>query len=177
MVRTPTKATTLERMHIDGCEIVTGDITDRSSVEAVDGCEAVVHAAAVVAIEPTMQAEMHATNLAGAENVLGAAVDAGSGRARLDRCGTVPVPDRSGQGRAPGRRRRVQLWPDQSGVRTVRPLVAGRRTGRDDLPSGIVGPEDWNESINLNWVKLWIEKVFVAKGYSGSCRRRVTSLT
>jgi uncharacterized protein YbjT (DUF2867 family) len=36
-------------------------------------------------------------------------------------------------------------------------------------PSGIVGPEDWNESINLNSVKLWIEKGFpVAKGYSGS---------
>ena len=36
-------------------------------------------------------------------------------------------------------------------------------------PSGIVGPEDWNESINLNAVKLWREEGFPgAKGYSGS---------
>ena len=35
MVRTPTKATALfERMGIYGCEIVTGNITDRPSVQA-----------------------------------------------------------------------------------------------------------------------------------------------
>ena len=165
-----------ERMHIDGCEIVTGDITDRSSVEAaVDGCEAVVHAAAVVAIEPTREAEMHATNLAGPRTCSAQQSTPGVIRS----CTSRPLRHCSrsrptGHRRAPGRRRRERLWPDQSGVRTVRPLVAGRRPpGRDDLPIRHRRPEDWNESINLNSVKLWIEKGFpVAKGYSGSCRRR-----
>lgn len=174
MVRTPTKATALfERMHIDGCEIVTGDITDRSSVEAaVAGCDAVVHAAAVVAVEPTREAEMHATNLAGAENVLGAAVDAGCDP--VVHVSTVAA-----------------LFPFQTDPVTAEHPVVGAENGYGQTkaacerfarslqdaghpvvtiyPSGIVGPEDWNESINLNSVKLWIEKGFpVAKGYSGS---------
>ena len=42
-------------------------------------------------------------------------------------------------------------------------------------PSGIVGPEDHTESINLSSVKLWIEKGFpVAKGYSRAMSMFVT---
>ena len=56
MVRTPEKAESLfERMAIDGCEVVTGDITDRASVEsAIAGCEAVVHTAADDEISATV---------------------------------------------------------------------------------------------------------------------------
>ena len=106
------------------------------------------------------EAEMHATNLAGAENVLAQQSTPGViRRARLDRCGTVPVPDRSV---------------------TAEHLVVGAENGYGQTaceryarslqdaghpvvmiyPSGIVGLEDWNESINLNSVKLWIEKGF-----------------
>ena len=58
-----------------------GDITDRRSVEAaLDGCEGVLHAAAVVAVSRRRAAEVLATNAAGTRNVVGGAVDAGLGR-------------------------------------------------------------------------------------------------
>ena len=93
------------------------------------------------------EAEMHATNLAGAENVLGAAVDAGCDPVvHVSTVAALPVPDRSGHCRAPGRRRRERLWPDQSGVRTVRPpLQDAGHPVVTIYPSGIVGPEDWND--------------------------------
>ena len=174
LVRAPDKAEALfARMVIEGCEVVTGDITDRSSVEAaLDGCQAVVHAAAVVAIDPTRQAEMEQTNLAGAHNVLGAAVDAGcdpivhvSTVAALFPFQTDPVTadhpvvgadNGYGQTKAACERYARSLQDSGHPVVTL-------------YPSGIVGPEDWNESINLNAVKLWVEKGFpVAKGYSSS---------
>ncbi len=174
LARTPAKAEQLfATMGIEGCEIVAGDITDRSSVEAaVAGCDAVVHAAAVVAIEPTSQAEMEATNLAGAQNVLGSAVEAGcdpvihvSTVAALFPFQTDPVTadhpvvgaeNGYGQTKAACERYARSLQDAGHPVVTV-------------YPSGIVGPEDHTESINLNSVKLWIEKGFpIAKGYSGS---------
>ncbi|MEM9203423.1 MAG: NAD-dependent epimerase/dehydratase family protein [Actinomycetota bacterium] len=174
MVRTPAKAETLfARMAIDGCEIVPGDITDAASVTAaIAGCDAVVHAAAVVAIEPTRQAEMETTNLAGAKNVLGAAVAAGcspivhvSTVAALFPFQTDPVTadhpvvgaeNGYGQTKAACERYARSLQDQGEPVVTI-------------YPSGVVGPEDWNESINLNAVKLWIEKGFpVAGGYSSS---------
>ncbi len=174
LARTPAKAEHLfETMAIEGCEIVAGDITDAGSVEAaVAGCDAVVHAAAVVAIEPTRQAEMETTNLAGAEHVLGAAVAAGcdpvihvSTVAALFPFRTDPVtPDHpvvgadNGYGRTKAACERYARSLQDAG----HPVVTL-------YPSGIVGPEDHTESINLNSVKLWIEKGFpVAKGYSGS---------
>jgi nucleoside-diphosphate-sugar epimerase len=59
-------------------DYVVGDITDKESVaRALDGCDAVVHAAAVVAMDPKQAEQMIATNLAGAHNVLGQAVERG----------------------------------------------------------------------------------------------------
>ncbi len=63
---------------VDTSDHRVGDITDRDSVAAaLGGCDAVVHAAAVVGMDPSQAATMIATNLAGAENVLGQAVDLG----------------------------------------------------------------------------------------------------
>lgn len=57
---------------------VRGDVLDLPSVErALDGCDAVVHAAAVVANDRRRAAEVLATNPAAARNVLGAAHRAG----------------------------------------------------------------------------------------------------
>ena len=63
LVRTPAKvAPLMEKMGVDPSrlEVMKGDITDAESVEAaMRGSDAVVHAAAVVAIDPTME---HAMN-------------------------------------------------------------------------------------------------------------------
>ena len=70
----------MEKMGVDPADldVVQGDITDRDSVEAaLDGCRGVVHSAAVVATDATKDDEMERVNLAGVENVLGSAVEAG----------------------------------------------------------------------------------------------------
>jgi nucleoside-diphosphate-sugar epimerase len=61
----------------DAVEVVAGDVTDAASVRrAVEGCEAVVHAAALVKILAPA-AEFDRVNVGGFENVLGAAAAAG----------------------------------------------------------------------------------------------------
>lgn len=79
LVRTPAKlAGTAGALGVDTSDHVKGDITDAASVDtALDGCDAVVHCAAVVAIDPRHAAGMMETNLEGARNVLGRAVERG----------------------------------------------------------------------------------------------------
>ena len=62
----------------DRVEVVQGDMTDRAAVErAVDGCDAVLHAAAAVAVTATGPSALEG-NLTGTEHVIGAAVAAGA---------------------------------------------------------------------------------------------------
>jgi nucleoside-diphosphate-sugar epimerase len=57
---------------------VVGDVTDPDSVgRALHGCDAVLHAAAVYDLDARARPAIARTNLAGAETVLGAAVEAG----------------------------------------------------------------------------------------------------
>ncbi len=59
-------------------DIVAGDITDAESVRAaLTGCEAVVHAAAIVGIAGSRAAAARSTNERGARNVLGIAAELG----------------------------------------------------------------------------------------------------
>lgn len=66
-------------LHVgEGVEQMTGDVTNVASVEAaVDGCDAVVHTAAVVAMHRSQAREAHLTNTRATELVLGAACAAG----------------------------------------------------------------------------------------------------
>ncbi|MGA5304084.1 NAD-dependent epimerase/dehydratase family protein [Nucisporomicrobium flavum] len=57
---------------------VVGDVTDRGCVErALDGCDAVLHAAAVYSLDSRAYAKIKETNVRGAETVLTAAVQHG----------------------------------------------------------------------------------------------------
>ncbi len=61
----------------DNVELVTGDVTDRASlVSAMSGCEAVIHAAALVKIAAP-KADFDRVNIGGLENVLAAGAAAG----------------------------------------------------------------------------------------------------
>ncbi len=61
----------------DGCEFAAGDVTDRASLErAMAGCDAVVHAAALVKIVAEA-AEFERVNVGGLANVLAAGAAAG----------------------------------------------------------------------------------------------------
>ncbi|MGH9138781.1 MAG: NAD-dependent epimerase/dehydratase family protein [Acidimicrobiales bacterium] len=79
LVRDPARLeTSAAPLGLDTSDHAVGDITDANSVaRALDGCDAVIHSAAVVATDPGRAAEMLRTNLTGARNVLGSAADRG----------------------------------------------------------------------------------------------------
>jgi nucleoside-diphosphate-sugar epimerase len=79
LVRTPGKlASSAGALGLDTSDHVVGDITRADAVrEALTGCDAVVHCAAVVAFGPDAAETMSRTNLVGARNVLGRAVELG----------------------------------------------------------------------------------------------------
>ena len=76
LVRSPGKAGKLEAL---GCQLVAGDLADGAAIrEGMAGCDAVIHAAAMyeVGIPAKQRAPMREANVAGTENVLGAALEA-----------------------------------------------------------------------------------------------------
>lgn len=78
LVRDPARLAPLGEMGVDISDHVTGGITDADAVNrALEGCDSVVHCAATVAIDPRHDAEVQATNLAGAQAVLGGAAERG----------------------------------------------------------------------------------------------------
>ena len=81
LVRTPPKAEALRAL---GCELVEGDLSDEEALRAaLQGCDAVVHAAAVYAIgvPAERREQLVDANVRGTERVLGAALAAGVSRA------------------------------------------------------------------------------------------------
>lgn len=79
LVRNPAKLqTSIARLGVDVSDFAVADIADRPAVrEALKGCDAVVHSAALVATDPRENARMLSTNMGGAQNVLGQAVELG----------------------------------------------------------------------------------------------------
>lgn len=79
LVRNPARlGTSVAKLGVDTGDHVVGDITDRESVRrALDGCDAVVHSAALVATDQRQAAQMLATNMEGTRNVIGQAVELG----------------------------------------------------------------------------------------------------
>lgn len=79
LVRNPDRLqTSVAKLDVDVSDFAVGNITDRVSVrDALRGCDAVVHSAALVAVDPRQTNEMLTTNMQGAQNVLGQAVELG----------------------------------------------------------------------------------------------------
>lgn len=73
LVRNPARLkTSVAKLGVDVSDFAVADISDRDSVrEALNGCDAVVHSAALVATDPRETSRMLSTNMAGAQNVLG----------------------------------------------------------------------------------------------------------
>jgi dihydroflavonol-4-reductase len=64
----------LAPLGVEGVETVIGDVTDPGAVErALDGCDAVLHAASVFSMDARKTDEMRSVNVRGTELVLGAA--------------------------------------------------------------------------------------------------------
>lgn len=77
-VRDPERLQPVAALGADVSDHVTGAITDPDAIRAaMHGCDAVLHCAAMVATDPRHDAEVQATNLAGAQAVLGSAAEIG----------------------------------------------------------------------------------------------------
>jgi dihydroflavonol-4-reductase len=80
LVRTPPKGELMEAL---GCTTVLGDLNDERAIRAgMEGCDAVIHAAAVyeVGIPASARQSMQEANVGGTERVLGAALEAKIGK-------------------------------------------------------------------------------------------------
>ena len=79
LVRDPARlATSAAQIGVDTTDHAIGDITDaRSTAAALNGCDAVIHCAAMVSTDPRHADEMLRTNLDGGRNVLGVAAELG----------------------------------------------------------------------------------------------------
>jgi nucleoside-diphosphate-sugar epimerase len=80
LVRSPEKAAKLREA---GCELVQGDLSDTAVIRrGLEGADACIHAAAVykVGIPKSERQPMYESNVNGTENVLDAAIDAGTGK-------------------------------------------------------------------------------------------------
>jgi len=76
LVRNPEKGKKVAEL---GCELVAGDLSDTAAIRSgMEGCDAVIHAAAMyeVGIPASQRPAMREANVAGTENVLGAAREA-----------------------------------------------------------------------------------------------------
>ena len=174
LARTPAKLATVTArvgVDLDSLETVQGDIADAEAVTAaIDGCDAVVHAAAVVGTDPSSEAAIEASNFAGALNVLGGAADAGcdpivhvSSAAAMFPFQTDPVTGDHpvGNARMPYARSKAEsehlarrLQDSGHGIVIV-------------YPGGVFGPGDYNESTQVKPLKLWLTKPFTrSAGYT-----------
>jgi nucleoside-diphosphate-sugar epimerase len=127
---------------LDAAEVVIGDVTDVAAVkEAVQGCDAVLHAAGAVSLDPRQAASALRTNEEGARNVLGAAVDHGvtrvvhvSSTSALRSSGAplaIDAPVATGGGYAASK---------AAAERIARELQAQQAPVHITYPSGVIGP-------------------------------------
>jgi nucleoside-diphosphate-sugar epimerase len=148
LARSPERvATALKPLGVDGVASITGDVTDPAAVErALDGADAVLHAASVFSMDARRADEMRSFNVRGTDVVLGTAHRP---RAR-------PHRPRVERGRAPASGRGGDLTPDSPVQQTSWPycrskadseLVARRHQEEGApvvsiLPAALWGPHD-----------------------------------
>ena len=129
---------------VEGVETAIGDVTDPAAVKrALDGCDAVLHAASVFSMDPRRADEMRSVNVRGTDVVLGTAHRLG-----LDPIVYVsselallpPADGRSPHPRIAGEANFLALLPVEGGFGAGRPEISGAgRAGGERHARGRVG--------------------------------------
>lgn len=168
LVRRPEQVpVSLAPYEVEPDEVVVGDVTDEAAVAAaVDGCDAVVHAAAVFALDISRAAEMERTNARAAELVLGHAVRAGldpvvhiSSTVALTRAGECGPDLPLGDVSSPYSRSKI------ASEVVARRLQAEGAPVVTVYPGGVYGPHDPYRGVNselLRWILLGLFPMFPA---------------
>jgi nucleoside-diphosphate-sugar epimerase len=143
-------------------DVVVGDVTDPTAVaKALDGVDAVVHCAAVVAIEARRAREVQDTNLRGVELVVGGAAERGVGAiVYVSSLGALfapgpPLSERSpiAAARSPYARSKAD---SEAYVRGLQDAGAAVRTV---YPPGIIGPDDPGLSEGNHTVRAFLRQM------------------
>lgn|ERR671918_249977 len=158
-------APALDPLEVDPPPLVVGDVTDPGAVrEALDGCDAVIHCAAVFSYHPRDARPMARTNLRAAELVLRTALEQGCDPVVYCSSVVALIPVRT-----PGVTPQTPVG-DSGGpyVRSkaecesfVRGLQAEGSPVVSVLPGGITGPHDpYVGESNENWIRRPLRGMF-----------------
>jgi nucleoside-diphosphate-sugar epimerase len=142
-----------------------GDVTDAGAVErALDGCDAVVHSAAIVALEASRAREVLGTNARGVELVVGGAVERGmrsivyvSSASALFTPGAGPITASSP----------LAAWKSAYALskadseRFVRRLQDAGAPIRSTYPCGVIGPDDPGISEGNHTIRTFLRDLMV----------------
>jgi dihydroflavonol-4-reductase len=146
-------------------DFAVGEITDKEAVDAaLDGCEAVVHTAAMVSLDPTKAEQMYHTNVTGTRLVVGGAVAKGirsivhvSSTAALFDPATAVVNESLPLARQTSPYGKSKA--DSEGY--VRELIDNGAPIAITYPSGVLGPQDPAMSEGNQGLAIFFNQTFV----------------
>jgi nucleoside-diphosphate-sugar epimerase len=145
-------------------EVVVGDVTDPAAVaKAIDGVDAVVHCAAVVAIEARRAREVQDTNLRAVELVVGGAAERGVGAiVYVSSLGALFAPGAPLSERSPiAAAKSPYARSKAEGEAYVRELQETGAPIRTVYPPGIVGPDDPGLSEGNHTIRAFLTQLMV----------------
>lgn len=146
-------------------EIVTGDVTDAAAVNrALEDCDAVIHTAAVVALESGRSGEVLATNPRGVENVVGGAAERGIERILyVSSAGALFTPGGpSIRADSPlGTARSAYARSKADAERSVRHLQEAGAPIRTIYPPAVIGPDDPGLSEGNHTIRTFLKDTMV----------------
>ena len=166
LVRDPDKARRVFASRgVEADDLVVGDVTDAACVDrALEDCEAVVHAAALVALEAARAEEVLATNARGVEIVVGGAVRRGvrsivyvSSGSALFTPGTGSI----GPGSAIATGTSAYARSKADSERIVQRLQEAGAPIRSTYPPGIIGPADPGLSEGNHTIRTFLRDTMV----------------
>jgi dihydroflavonol-4-reductase len=173
LVRDRSKLDRMLATHRIACEdVVVGDVTDAdAAARALDGSEAVLHTAAIVALEASRASEVLGTNLRGVENVVGGAHARGIGSiVYVSSVGALWNPDgkviREDSPLAVARSAYARSKADSE--RYVRDLQDRGAPIRCVYPCGVIGPHDPGLSEGNHTIRVFLRDLMVitSSGFS-----------
>jgi nucleoside-diphosphate-sugar epimerase len=166
LARTPAKvASTFAPHGIEIDDVVAGDVTNPEAVaKALEGCESVLHAAAVVALESSRAREVLDTNLRAVELVVGGAHERGverivyvSSLSALFHSDGKPMTADSPLGDGEN----AYMRSKTDAERWVRALEAAGAPISVSYPPGMIGPEDPGVSEGNNMLLAFLKTTMV----------------
>lgn len=170
LVRNPEKAeAVLASLRIAADDLVPGDMADADAVaRALEGCDAVVHAAGAVSVTSSGAPDAFDVNVTGTQNVVGGAWERGIGRvvfvsslsAIYDPSSPEPVTGDSPLVRSATRYGRSKAAAD----RIVRELQEHGAPVASVYPSGVIGPGDPGLSESVRAYRTFLRGTIRAGG-------------